>query len=55
MPSDGAEQGGEGGSERKDFRDTVMFKTIVTDKQERPVYLLKSQTTLLLGGLHVKL
>ncbi|MGI6423881.1 MAG: Ig-like domain-containing protein [Tepidanaerobacteraceae bacterium] len=33
MPSDGAEQGGEGGSERKDFRDTVMFKTIVTDKQ----------------------
>ncbi|WP_019849647.1 Ig-like domain-containing alpha-2-macroglobulin family protein [Desulfitobacterium sp. PCE1] len=29
----GAEQGGEGGSERKDFRDTVLFTTVVTDEQ----------------------
>lgn len=27
----GAEQGGEGGSERKDFRDTVLFTTVETD------------------------
>lgn len=29
----GAEHGGEGGSERKDFKDAVFFKTLTTDKQ----------------------
>jgi hypothetical protein len=29
----GAEQGGEGGSERKDFRDTVLFTTLTTDRE----------------------
>jgi len=29
----GAEQGGEGGSERKDFRDAVLFKTLTTDNR----------------------
>jgi hypothetical protein len=28
----GAESGGEGGSERQDFRDTVLFTTVTTDK-----------------------
>ncbi|HHV64886.1 MAG TPA: alpha-2-macroglobulin [Peptococcaceae bacterium] len=28
----GAEKGGEGGSERQDFRDTVLFTTVTTDK-----------------------
>ncbi|MGI1660476.1 MAG: Ig-like domain-containing protein [Desulfitobacterium sp.] len=31
----GAEQGGEGGSERKDFRDTVLFTTLQTDDNGR--------------------
>lgn len=31
----GAEQGGEGGSERKDFRDTVLFTTLQTDNNGR--------------------
>lgn len=31
----GAEQGGEGGAERRDFRDTVIFKTLETDREGR--------------------
>lgn len=33
MPPGGAEHGGEGGSERKDFRDAVLFKTLTTDNK----------------------
>lgn len=33
MDLGGAEHGGEGGSERVDFRDTVLFKTLSTDKK----------------------
>ncbi|MGI5858651.1 MAG: alpha-2-macroglobulin family protein, partial [Tepidanaerobacteraceae bacterium] len=35
MLSGGAEKGGEGGSERRDFKDTVIFKTLTTNKQGR--------------------
>ncbi|MCG1013386.1 Ig-like domain-containing protein [Tepidanaerobacter sp. GT38] len=35
MPPGGAEHGGEGGSERKDFRDAVLFKTLTTDNKGR--------------------
>ena len=31
MPPGAAEHGGEGGSERKDFKDAVLFKTLTTD------------------------
>jgi len=35
MPPGGAEHGGEGGYERKDFRDAVLFKTLTTDSSGR--------------------
>lgn len=33
IPPGGAESGGEGGSDRKDFRDTVLFSTVTTDSE----------------------
>ncbi len=35
MPGGGAEQGGEGGGERKNFRDTVLFSSLETDSDGR--------------------